>query len=172
MLKRLVSKYDQQLHAQLLSHVQLCDPMGCGIPGFSVHGVFQSRILEWVAMPSFRGSAQPRDRTYTSYVSWIGRQVLVPRGKPSVSVVLTNIWLLTFKCTGKDICIMCIHELFWFVKTRVCDKFLSFSVKYELLWLNYNMEIETILRATVTRSRTMYAKVMNGISSCLLMGKG
>ena len=67
---------------------------------------------------------------------------------------------------------MCIHELFWFVKTRVCDKFLSFSVKQELLWLNYNMEIETILRATVTRSRTMYAKVTNGISSCLLMGKG
>ena len=33
----------------------LCDPMDCSLPGFSVHGVLQARILEWVAMPSSRG---------------------------------------------------------------------------------------------------------------------
>ena len=41
----------------------LCDPMDCILPGSSVHGVLQIRILEWVAMPSSRGSSQPRDRT-------------------------------------------------------------------------------------------------------------
>ena len=30
----------------------LCDPMDCSLPGSSVHGVFQARILEWVAIPS------------------------------------------------------------------------------------------------------------------------
>ena len=35
----------------------LCDPMDCGPPGPSVHGVLQSRILEWVAMPSSRASS-------------------------------------------------------------------------------------------------------------------
>ena len=39
----------------------LCDPMGCNPPGFSVHGILQARILEWVAMGSSRGSSRPRD---------------------------------------------------------------------------------------------------------------
>ena len=41
----------------------LCDPMDCSLPGFSVRGIFQARILEWVAILFFRGSSQPRDRT-------------------------------------------------------------------------------------------------------------
>ena len=40
----------------------LCDPMDCSPPGSSVRVIFQARILEWVAMPSSRGSSQPRDR--------------------------------------------------------------------------------------------------------------
>ena len=37
----------------------LCDPMVCSLPGSSVHGIFQARILEWVAMPSSRGLSHP-----------------------------------------------------------------------------------------------------------------
>ena len=44
-------------------------------PGFSVHGIFQARILEWVAMSSSRGSSWPRDWTHVSCVSCIGRQI-------------------------------------------------------------------------------------------------
>ena len=58
------------LHAMSLqSCLTLCDPMDCSPPGTSVHGIFQARILEWIAMPSSRGSSQPRDRTHVSYVS-------------------------------------------------------------------------------------------------------
>ena len=39
----------------------LCDSMDCSLPGSSVHGIFQTRILELVAMPSSRGSSQPKD---------------------------------------------------------------------------------------------------------------
>ena len=39
----------------------LCDPMDHSLPGSSVHGVLQARILEKVAISSFRGSSQPRD---------------------------------------------------------------------------------------------------------------
>ena len=42
----------------------LCDPMDCGSPGSSVHGILQTRILEWVAMPSSRRSSQPRSPTW------------------------------------------------------------------------------------------------------------
>ena len=50
----------------------LCDPMDCSPPGSLVHGILQTRILEWVAVPSSRGSSWPRDRTHVSYVSCIG----------------------------------------------------------------------------------------------------
>ena len=38
----------------------LCDPMCCSPPGSSVHGIFQARILEQVAIPSSKGSSWPR----------------------------------------------------------------------------------------------------------------
>jgi len=49
--------------------VSLCDPMECSPPGSSVNGILQARILEWVAMPSFRGSSRPRDQTQVSCVA-------------------------------------------------------------------------------------------------------
>ena len=63
--------------ARLLSRVQLfMAPMNCSPPASSVLGILQARILEWVAIPSARGSSQPRDGTR---VSCIGRPlVLVP----------------------------------------------------------------------------------------------
>ena len=62
-----------------LSQFPLWDPMDCNLPGSSVHGIFQARILEWVAIPFSRGTSQPRDQTRVSRVSCIGRRILVPR---------------------------------------------------------------------------------------------
>ena len=50
--------------------------MNYSLPGFSVYGIRQARILDWVAMPSFRGSFQPRDWTWISYIFCIGKRVL------------------------------------------------------------------------------------------------
>ena len=51
--------------------------MDCSQPGsFSVCGIIQARILEWVAMTSSRGSSWPRDRTHVSYIFCTGRWVL------------------------------------------------------------------------------------------------
>ena len=51
----------------LQSRPTLCGPMGaaslCSPPGSSIHGILQVRMLEWVAMPSSRGSFWPRDQT-------------------------------------------------------------------------------------------------------------
>ena len=41
----------------------LCSPMGCSLLGSSVHGVFQARILKWVANSSSRGFSRPRYQT-------------------------------------------------------------------------------------------------------------
>ena len=45
----------------LQSCLTLCDSMDCTPPGFSVHGILQAGMLEWVAMPSSRASFQPRN---------------------------------------------------------------------------------------------------------------
>ena len=52
------------VHAKSLqSCPELCNPMNYSPPGSSVYGILQARILEWVAMPSSRGSSPPRDQT-------------------------------------------------------------------------------------------------------------
>ena len=65
----------------------LCVPKDCSPPGSSVHGILQARILEWVAMPSSRGSSQTRDQTHISCGSCIagGFFTAEPPGKPSSS---------------------------------------------------------------------------------------
>ena len=56
--------------AQLLqSCPALCDLMDCSLSVSSVHGILQTRILEWVAMPSSRGSSQLKDRNLVSCIA-------------------------------------------------------------------------------------------------------
>ena len=57
------------------SCLTLCDPRNCSPSNSSVHGIFQARILEWVAISSSRKSFWPRDQTQFSCVSCIDRWV-------------------------------------------------------------------------------------------------
>ena len=59
------------VHLVAQSHVRLCNSMDCNLPDSSVHGVFQARILEWVAIP-FSTRSEPRNQTWVSYT---GRQI-------------------------------------------------------------------------------------------------
>ena len=43
----------------------LFDALDCSLPGSSVHGILQARILEWVAIPFSRGSSQPRIESWS-----------------------------------------------------------------------------------------------------------
>ena len=59
------------------SCLTVCDPMVCGPPDSSVYGIFQARILEWVAISYSRGSSPPRDQTHVSCPSCFGSCCLV-----------------------------------------------------------------------------------------------
>ena len=61
----------------------LCNTIDCSPPGSTVHGIFQARILEWIAISYSRGSSRPKDRTLIPCISCIGRQILTtePFGK-------------------------------------------------------------------------------------------
>ena len=58
------------------SLLTLCNLINCSLPCFSVHGIFQARILEWVTISFSRGTSWPRVWTWVSCVSCIGRQIL------------------------------------------------------------------------------------------------
>ena len=70
----------------------LCNLMDYGPPGFSVHGILQARILEWVAISFSRGSSWPKDWTRISCGSWIEGRFFTaePPGKPIIWIVAIN----------------------------------------------------------------------------------
>ena len=74
------------------SCLTLCDPMDCSPLGSSVHGIFQTRILEWVAISYSKGSSWPKDQTHVSWVSCLAGRFFttVP---PAVVQSLSRVWL-------------------------------------------------------------------------------
>ena len=62
-----------------------CDPVFCSPPGSSVHGISQARKPEWIAMPSSKGSSQPRDWTQVfciSEASLVAQRFCLQCGRP------------------------------------------------------------------------------------------
>ena len=57
------------------SCLTLCDPMNCRLPGFSIHGIFQARVLKWVAISFSRVCSWPRDQIRVSHIA--GRHLTV-----------------------------------------------------------------------------------------------
>ena len=91
--------------------------MDCILPGFSVHGVFQARILKWVATSFFRGYSLPRGQTW---ISCTGRWVLYclsPPGSPFLvekqgpyCLCWFYLWLPAIQCDSKDYCLCLLQK--------------------------------------------------------------
>ena len=74
----MVEKWNENVHLSVMSD---CDPMNFSLPGSSVCGIFQARILECEAIPFSRESSQPGDQTMVSCIT--GRFFTTePPGKP------------------------------------------------------------------------------------------
>ena len=69
LIKFIVENNINNFAQQLQSCPTLCNPMNFSLPGSSVHGTFSETILEWVALPSSRGSSQPREQTCISCIA-------------------------------------------------------------------------------------------------------
>ena len=80
-------------HAQLFA-TPLCN---CNSPGSSVLGIFQAKILKWVAISYSRGSFQPRNQTHLSWVSCLGRRILYHHATQQAQIdmiIINNIFLI------------------------------------------------------------------------------
>ena len=86
------------------SHAILCDPMDCSLPSSSVCGIFQARILEWVAISSSRRSSQPRDWTHVSCILAGRFFTTEPPGKYLCDLssvqLLSRVWLFATPWTA------------------------------------------------------------------------
>ena len=74
-IKKRWQEYTESESEVAQSYLTLCHPMDCSLLGSSVHGIFQARILEWVAISFSTGSSQPRDRSQVSHI--VGRRFTV-----------------------------------------------------------------------------------------------
>ena len=84
----------------------LCDPVNCDLPGSSIHGILQARILEWVAISFSRGSSRPRDWTRVSRLAgrrfnlWATREALTCWRSTAIAA-----WgSISIEVDGKDLC--------------------------------------------------------------------
>ena len=97
------------MRAKLLqSCPTLCNPMDCSPPGYSVHGICQAGILEWVAISSSRGSSRPRGLIQGLLHC---RQILlsVPPGKPLEHKGGRGGWELGRVQTARERCALMTH---------------------------------------------------------------
>ena len=94
----------------------LCNPMDCSLPGSSVHGIFQARVLEWVAFSFSRGSSWPRDRTQVSHIA--GKCFTIWATREAHRCLDTKIWkLITFvfqwSCSVAQLCPTLCNPMDW-----------------------------------------------------------
>ena len=133
------------LHYLTQSCPTLCDPTDCSPPGFSVHGIFQARILEWVAVFFSRGSSQPRDRTQVSCIA--GKHFNALSHQWSTLLVHSNS-LLFWKMEGV------LHNSTYWIFCAPFDKFFSFLTLACILFCFLVAQSDWITQSFVSDSAT------------------
>ena len=81
-----------KLSVSFQSCLTLCDPIDCSLPGSSVQGILQARILGWVVIPFSKGSSWPREWTQVSCIASRFFTVWATRKSPCASPQPVNLW--------------------------------------------------------------------------------
>ena len=93
----------------------LCDPMDCSLPCSSIQGIFQARVLEWIAISFSRGPSQPRNWTWVScivgrcFTIWATREVLHHRCRVLYCNCLFNHLTSSLECKIHVVIIFLLH---------------------------------------------------------------
>ena len=128
------------------SCLTLCDPTDCSLPGSSVNGILQARILEWVAVPSSRGSSQPRDWTQVFHNAgrfsprWATREVHKSNKQKRALISATKWKAFIEKRVGARSSVRFSHSVIWLFATpwtAVHQASLSITTSWSLLKLMF-----------------------------------
>ena len=91
----------------------LWNPVDCSLPGFSVHGILQARILEWVTISLSRGSSRPRDRTQVSRIGGRRFNLWATREAPNYKFILLQMIISKWNCWVAVGCVyVCLHAAY------------------------------------------------------------
>ena len=106
----------------VFSHVQLCESMDYSPPGSSARGIFQARILEWVAISYSRGSSQPGSNPHLlHHLLWqVGSFTTVPPGSPLTISDLCSLSHNTF-CSGYSGFPNLDFDLWWWALSKLSN---------------------------------------------------
>ena len=115
------------MHACMLSHFSCIELlMDCSLPGSSVHGILQARILEWVAISFSRGSSRPRARTQVSHIA--GRFFTIRATREPVTLEPNKRKSVTVSNFSPSIC----HEVMGLDDMILIFLILSFKLAFSL----------------------------------------
>ena len=142
----------------LQSCSSLCDPMDRSLPGSSVHGILQARILEWVPMSSYRGSSWPRikpasltsptltDGSFTTSATWEAQTTY------SWVLFLDSLWQsLFFNWIFKIMMFKVVIDIIRLISTIFATVFVTLILYSDyylllffcLLWLQVNIQLRS-----------------------------
>ena len=83
------------------SYLTLCDPMDCSLPGFSIHGIFQTRVLEWLAIAFSTSNSSRDERPWGSNVLGLSEK---SGGKPGAWRVRKRVSQITWSLGAQAVC--------------------------------------------------------------------
>ena len=146
-----------------------------GPPGSSVHGIFQARILEWVAISFSRGTSQPRDQTR---VSCVGRQILYQEKGYKQKIVwplmLLLLWIWWPNSNGYIFClwvcqskvaIECLPSLFILKRTL---EFILFLIRLQKVDLSFKIKPRSLYLPQVHTHQSLFCEVLLEGLLCVL----
>ena len=129
----------------------LCNSMDCNLPGFSVHGILQARILEWVAILFFRVSSWPGDRTWVSCFAGIFFTIWATRRPEILIGIILNLYIHSGNVIILAILSVLIHKYrmlfhlfryFLIFPAILCD----FQQTFYTSFIKYNPKYFTLLK--------------------------
>ena len=131
------------------SYLTLCNPVDCSLPGSSIRGILQARILEWVAFPFFRGSSRPKDWTQVSctkgrfFTIWATREahhLTLPNYKYNLFITrkkgVSGFWSTLSRCYHKFILF---SHLIYHILLQILFAADSMASQYPIIWTYSNV---------------------------------
>ena len=132
------------------SCLTLFDPRDWSLPGSSIHGILQARILEWVAISFFWGSSQPRNETH---VSCVGRQILYHWAAWEVHISV----FLSHKKEQNSVIVEMWMDLESVIQNEMSER------EKQILYINtYMWNLEKWYRGTYLQDRNRYIGLEKG----------
>ena len=157
--------------------------MDCSLPGFSVHGILQERILEWVAVSFSRGSSQPRNQTQ---ISCIAGRFFTDWAIKEIPPICINTWICfclsdwlhpVWQSLGPSTPLQMaqFHSFLWLSNMRLLKNLCSLSpppVSYFMLFKNiYTFILKIVRKEWVGCSLNLSLSFMHGGTCvCTRMG--